>query len=758
MQSSCSVRVICRFRPVNEREKREGASADEKTLSFPAGGQGVRVRGLDFTLDKVFSGASQDDVYAEVRTGVEDVLRGFNATIFAYGQTGAGKSFTMFGELGGDPRLRGIIPRACAHIFDHIAQDESGTEWQIKCSFLEIYMENVKDMLSAEKTATSLKVRETPAKGVWVEGLTEEFVTSEQEVLDVLRRGERQRSVSSTHMNETSSRSHSLFVLTVIQRLKDGSTRTGKLNLGDLAGSEKVGKTGATGTTLEEAKKINQSLSALGNCINALTKEGAAGGGPSHVPYRDSKLTFILRESLGGNTKTTLIVACSPHPFNIEETVSTLRFAQRAKSITNVVSVNQKRSVEELELIVKALMEEIAGLKKKLAAGGGGAGGGGGGGGGAGEESIEKLSDDLRAKEEASEALMQAQYEISSLKKELSEIKSELVDAKLRDEEFAAQRQKWQFDETQLQLQLQSERLSTASAVDRATKLAEERDRMSAAVSDMEAQAKAADQRAAAKVRQLTEQLEAADAKNGATQHALDLEKKAAADAKANCESLSAQRDKLQGERDALEKQLRDAHTAARERELVLSALQRDVEQLRAGTTMSNDALSELKAELLQTAKNLNSAQSENEAIRMERDEGKRALDSARAELEELKAKLAESESARDKEVTDLKAQLQAKARELVQRDAMHEEVLFRETAAVRKEVQHRDAENRQLMDKLSAARRDLDEQQSKYLIQLKQQEQRNKRIHSLEEELAGRNAMIKELKVSGAKEEFFCF
>src|SRR3989338_6816592 len=161
-------------------------------------------------------------------------------------------------------------------------------------------------------------------------------------------------------MNQVSSRSHSLFILILHQKLPDGSTKMGRLNLADLAGSEKVGKTNAVGNTLEEAKKINQSLSALGNCISAITK------GLKHIPYRDSKLSFILRESLGGNTKTTLLVCCSPHRFNIDETVGTLRFAQRAKTIKNNATINQKRSIEELQAIVAKLTEEINQLTRYI--------------------------------------------------------------------------------------------------------------------------------------------------------------------------------------------------------------------------------------------------------------------------------------------------------------------------------------------------------------------------------------------------------
>jgi kinesin family member 5 len=187
-----------------------------------------------------------------------------------------------------------------------------------------------------------------------VEGLSERPVKSEADVIALLKEGEQFRSVAATLMNATSSRSHSLFIINVTQKARNGTTKIGKLNLADLAGSEKVNKTGAVGETLEEAKKINQSLSALGNCINALTKSRR-----THVPYRDSKLTHVLKESLGGNAKTTLLIACSPHSFNLEETISTLRFGQRAKTIKNKVRVNQQRSVQELELIIQKLTADL---------------------------------------------------------------------------------------------------------------------------------------------------------------------------------------------------------------------------------------------------------------------------------------------------------------------------------------------------------------------------------------------------------------
>eukprot|EP01051_Picozoa_sp_SAG22_P001106 SAG22_NODE_39_length_26283_cov_18.486653_5_plen_496_part_00 len=256
-----------------------------------------------------------------------------------------------------DP-LAGIIPRATNRIFAALEEMTQAGEIEasVQCSFLEIYCEEIRDLLNPSNRA--LKLHETPSKGVWVDGLTELFVSSAEEALNVIEIGDKCRSVAHTQMNEASSRSHSLFILNITQRRQDGSSTVSRLNLADLAGSEQVKKTGATGQTLEEAKKINQSLSALGNCINALTENRP------YVPYRDSKLTHLLRESLGGNTKSNLIVCCSPHAFNLDETVSTLRFAQRAKTIKTTVKQNIVVSRKELEAIIERQKREIAILKK----------------------------------------------------------------------------------------------------------------------------------------------------------------------------------------------------------------------------------------------------------------------------------------------------------------------------------------------------------------------------------------------------------
>eukprot|EP01129_Flabellula_baltica_P005796 TRINITY_DN2124_c0_g1_i1.p1 TRINITY_DN2124_c0_g1~~TRINITY_DN2124_c0_g1_i1.p1 ORF type:complete len:1152 (-),score=318.71 TRINITY_DN2124_c0_g1_i1:270-3683(-) len=361
--SRSNVKVICRFRPINKREMKEGDSTNASTVEiqddFSCVVSGGKVRTpLVFTFDYLFHGdCRQEDVYTyAARDTLIDVFHGYNGTIFAYGQTGAGKTFTMFGPSIEDHEMKGIIPRCVDHLFEHIGEDETETEFTIKCSFLEIYKENIRDLLNPGGNG-KLKVRETPSRGVWVQDLTEIPVTSEDEIFQLLNIGEQSRSVAKTDMNDASSRSHSLFMITLIQKKTDGSVISGKLNLADLAGSEKVGKTGAKGETLEEAKKINQSLSALGNCINALTTNS------QHIPYRNSKLTFILRESLGGTSKTTLIIACSSHSFNMEETISTLNFGKRAKSIQNQVTVNQERSAKELEAIVRRLNDQIKGLR-----------------------------------------------------------------------------------------------------------------------------------------------------------------------------------------------------------------------------------------------------------------------------------------------------------------------------------------------------------------------------------------------------------
>jgi kinesin family protein 5 len=296
----------------------------------------------------------QIDVFDySIRSTVDDILNGYNGTVFAYGQTGAGKSYTMMGSDIDDDEGKGIIPRIVEQIFASMLASPSNIEYTVRVSYMEIYMERIRDLLNPVND--NLPVHEEKSRGVYVKGLLEVYVSSVAEVYEVMRRGGNARAVAATNMNQESSRSHSIFVVTITQKnLETGSMKSGQLFLVDLAGSEKVGKTGASGQTLEEAKKINKSLSALGMVINSLTD-----GKSSHIPYRDSKLTRILQESLGGNSRTTLIINCSPSSYNDAETISTLRFGMRAKNIKNKAKVNAELSPAELKALLKKAQGQV---------------------------------------------------------------------------------------------------------------------------------------------------------------------------------------------------------------------------------------------------------------------------------------------------------------------------------------------------------------------------------------------------------------
>jgi kinesin family member 5 len=281
--------------------------------------------------------------------------------VFAYGQTGAGKSFTMMGSDIYDPQTKGIIPRIVEQIFESILTSPGSIEYTVRVSYMEIYMERIKDLM--EPLHDNLPIHEEKNRGVYVAGLHELYVSSVQEVFEIMRRGGAARSVAATNMNQESSRSHSIFVITVTQKnVETGSAKSGRLYLVDLAGSEKVGKTGASGQTLEEAKKINKSLSALGMVINSLTD-----GKSTHIPYRDSKLTRILQESLGGNSRTTLIINCSPNSYNTEETLSTLRFGVRAKAIKNKAKVNAELSPAALKALLSKAQSQVMTFEQYIA-------------------------------------------------------------------------------------------------------------------------------------------------------------------------------------------------------------------------------------------------------------------------------------------------------------------------------------------------------------------------------------------------------
>ncbi|XP_056453111.1 kinesin-1 heavy chain isoform X2 [Gadus chalcogrammus] len=336
--AECTIKVMCRFRPLNSSEVTRG---DRYIPKFPQGDDTVVIASKPYAFDRVFaSNTSQEQVYnACAQRIVKDVLEGYNGTIFAYGQTSSGKTHTMEGLLH-DTDNMGIIPRIVQDIFNYIYSMDENLEFHIKVSYFEIYLDKIRDLLDVSKT--NLSVHEDKNRVPYVKGCTERFVCSPEEVMDTIDEGKSNRHVAVTNMNEHSSRSHSIFLINVKQENTQTEQKlSGKLYLVDLAGSEKVSKTGAEGAVLDEAKNINKSLSSLGNVISALAE------GTAYIPYRDSKMTRILQDSLGGNCRTTIIICASPSSYNESETKSTLMFGQRAKTIKNTVCVNVELTAEQ---------------------------------------------------------------------------------------------------------------------------------------------------------------------------------------------------------------------------------------------------------------------------------------------------------------------------------------------------------------------------------------------------------------------------
>eukprot|EP00755_Sulcionema_specki_P012424 Sspe_Gene.51373::Locus_28526_Transcript_1_1_Confidence_1.000_Length_3695::g.51373::m.51373/K10396/KIF5; kinesin family member 5 len=367
--NSNNIKVCARFRPMNRLEIEAGGQEvtklcdPEVAIKTTDGGQNYK-----FTFDHVFTPeSSQKEVYDLVGLQVvADVFKGYNGTIFVYGQTGSGKTHTMMGpsaqKLQGycdDAHLKGIIPRVVEQIFVNVENADPNIEFSIKVSYVEIYMEKIRDLFDPTKTNLQLHEDFKGGKGVYVADATEHYVADAEEIFQLMRQGAANRAVASTRMNDDSSRSHSIFSIAITQKHSVKlDQRTGKLFLVDLAGSEKVGKTKAEGQQLEEAKLINKSLSCLGQVINALTDKKS-----THIPYRDSKLTRLLQDSLGGNARTSLIICCSVSEYNQQETLSTLRFGQRAKSITNKARVNRELTVGEYKILLAKLEKEIQQLR-----------------------------------------------------------------------------------------------------------------------------------------------------------------------------------------------------------------------------------------------------------------------------------------------------------------------------------------------------------------------------------------------------------
>ena len=359
---SDTIKVICRFRPPKSAEiKLHGQSSKLESFSLDLERGTVEtndtVEKRAFTFDKIFGiDAEQKEIFVEVQSIVDSVLAGYNGTILAYGQTSSGKTWTMEGPVLLDEDKQGMIPRAISQLFQFIYSADKATMFTVSVSYFEIYCEKLRDLLNPQQD--NMTIRETKDSSCSIPELTEVFCGSYDNVMQVIETGKAHRASAPTLMNAESSRSHSIVTILVTQKNEvAGFNRKGKLYLVDLAGSEKVSKTGATGSRLEEAKNINRSLTTLGMVINALCE------GSSHVSYRDSKLTRILMDSLGGNSKTTLIICCAPEVRHMAETLSTLRFGERAKIIKNNVRVNEELGVGEYKVLLDLAKKEIESLK-----------------------------------------------------------------------------------------------------------------------------------------------------------------------------------------------------------------------------------------------------------------------------------------------------------------------------------------------------------------------------------------------------------
>nr|XP_036231160.1 kinesin-like protein unc-104 isoform X10 [Bactrocera oleae] len=381
-----SVKVAVRVRPFNSREigreskciiQMSGATTAITNPKVPLNSsEAIKSFNFDYSYwshdprDPEFS--TQEMVYKDIG---EEMLQhsfdGYNVCIFAYGQTGAGKSYTMMGKQ--EEHQEGIIPMICKDLFNRIHDTETNElKYSVEVSYMEIYCERVRDLLNP-KNKGNLRVREHPLLGPYVEDLSKLAVTDYQDIHDLIDEGNKARTVAATNMNETSSRSHAVFTIFFTQRRHDNMTdltteKVSKISLVDLAGSERADSTGAKGTRLKEGANINKSLTTLGKVISALAEISASKNKKSKkadfIPYRDSVLTWLLRENLGGNSKTAMIAAISPADINYDETLSTLRYADRAKQIVCKAIVNEDANAK----LIRELKEEIQKLRDLLKA------------------------------------------------------------------------------------------------------------------------------------------------------------------------------------------------------------------------------------------------------------------------------------------------------------------------------------------------------------------------------------------------------
>ncbi|KAM4694601.1 kinesin-like protein KIF13B [Discoglossus pictus] len=381
--SDSKVKVAVRIRPMNRREldlhtKCVVDVEDNQIVLYPSNPNlskgDARSQPKVFAYDHCFWSmdesvtekfAGQDVVFQCLGENIlQNAFGGYNACIFAYGQTGSGKSYTMMGS-GDQP---GLIPRLCSTLFDRTQKAETEElSFKVEVSYMEIYNEKVRDLLDPKGSRQSLKVREHKVLGPYVDGLSKLAVTSYKDIESLMSEGNKSRTVAATNMNEESSRSHAVFNIILTHTLCDVQSGTSgekvsKLSLVDLAGSERATKTGAAGERLKEGSNINKSLTTLGLVISALADQGGGKNKNKFVPYRDSVLTWLLKDSLGGNSKTAMVATVSPSADNYDETLSTLRYADRAKNIVNHAVVNEDPNAR----IIRELREEVEKLRDQL--------------------------------------------------------------------------------------------------------------------------------------------------------------------------------------------------------------------------------------------------------------------------------------------------------------------------------------------------------------------------------------------------------
>nr|XP_033484689.1 kinesin-like protein KIF1B isoform X9 [Epinephelus lanceolatus] len=379
--SGASVKVAVRVRPFNSREMSKESKCiiqmqgNTTTILNPkAPKEPAKTFSFDYsywshTTPEDPSFASQNLVYNDIgKEMLAHAFEGYNVCIFAYGQTGAGKSYTMMGKQ--EEGQEGIIPMLCEDLFEKINEDSNKEElsYSVEVSYMEIYCERVRDLLNP-KNKGNLRVREHPLLGPYVEDLSKLAVTSYTDIADLMDAGNKARTVAATNMNETSSRSHAVFTIVFTQKKHDSETdlsteKVSKISLVDLAGSERADSTGAKGTRLKEGANINKSLTTLGKVISALAEVSKKKKKTDFIPYRDSVLTWLLRENLGGNSRTAMVAALSPADINYDETLSTLRYADRAKNIKCNAVINEDPNNK----LVRDLKDEVARLKELLRA------------------------------------------------------------------------------------------------------------------------------------------------------------------------------------------------------------------------------------------------------------------------------------------------------------------------------------------------------------------------------------------------------